>query len=123
MGKSRDLTGQRFGKLTAIEPTKLRSGTGIVWRCVCDCGKEAWVRASSLLNGGAKSCGCGQGRQIRDLTGQRFGMLTAIEPTEERRYNSVVWRCRCDCGKEKLVSGRVLKAGGTKSCGCSKGRN
>lgn len=118
MGKRNDFAGQRFGRLVAVEPTELRSGTNIVWRCRCDCGNDAWVAASSLRKGSTKSCGCEQGRQAKDLRGQRFGRLVAIEPTEERRYNSVVWRCRCDCGNEKLASARALMSGGTKSCGC-----
>lgn len=118
MSKRKDLTGMRFGKLVVIEPTQLRSGTAVVWRCKCDCGNEAWVSVSSLVKGNTKSCGCEQGRPTKDLRNQRFGKLVAIEPTEERRYGSVVWRCKCDCGNEKLASVRTLVAGGTKSCGC-----
>ena len=70
------------------------------------------------MKGRAKSCGCEQGRPKKDLAGQRFGMLTAVEPTEERRYGSVVWRCRCDCGNEKFVAAGNLVSGGVKSCGC-----
>lgn len=33
-----------------------------------------------------------------DLTNQRFGRLTAIEPTDERRNGQTVWIWRCDCG-------------------------
>lgn len=29
-----------------------------------------------------------------------------------------MWLCRCDCGKETHVIGKVLKRGDTKSCGC-----
>lgn len=34
-----------------------------------------------------------------NLSGQRFGRLVAIRPTEERWRTSVVWECRCDCGQ------------------------
>ncbi len=53
-----------------------------------------------------------------DVTGQRFGRLTAVAPTEERRQNYVVWLCRCDCGSEALVSMKQLRQGHTHSCGC-----
>ena len=34
-----DLKGQRFGRLTIIEPTEDRSTNGgVLWRCNCDCG-------------------------------------------------------------------------------------
>jgi len=32
-----------------------------------------------------------------DLTGQRFGKLTVIEPTQQ--HGRLVWRCKCDCGR------------------------
>ena len=52
-----DLAGQRFGRLTAIEPIA-RPGKRLVWRCNCDCGKETYVLVGSLLHGSSKSCGC-----------------------------------------------------------------
>jgi hypothetical protein len=47
-----DITGQRFGKLVAVEKELGR------WRCVCDCGGSSVVRASNLRTGSTKSCGC-----------------------------------------------------------------
>lgn len=55
----------------------------------------------------------------RDLTGQRFGMLTAISPTSERVDNKVVWLWNCDCGSTKAISGRSVTSGNTRSCGCA----
>lgn len=52
-----------------------------------------------------------------DLTGQRFGRLTAIERRGSKNGH-VVWLCKCDCGKEKIVSASALKGGYTNSCGC-----
>lgn len=53
-----------------------------------------------------------------DLTGQRFGILTAIEPTEGRDFASIIWKCKCDCGNYKLASVAQLRSGNYKSCGC-----
>lgn len=53
-----------------------------------------------------------------DLTGQRFGCLTAIEPTSERAWHSVVWICKCDCGATKPISAQRLTHGRIVSCGC-----
>lgn len=56
-----------------------------------------------------------------DLTGRRFGMLTAISPTKERSYKgSVMWLCKCDCGKEALFAQDGLVFGNYKSCGCNR---
>ena len=34
----------------------------------------------------------------KDVSGQRFGNLTALRPTEKRVGSSVVWEFMCDCG-------------------------
>jgi hypothetical protein len=54
-----DLTGQRFGRLVAIERAdKIKEK--IRWRCICDCGNEAIVRAGCLKGRKRRtnSCGC-----------------------------------------------------------------
>ena len=60
-------------------------------------------------------------RKIKDLTGQRFGRLVAVEPTKERSPGgSVMWLCRCDCGSTLEVWQSNLLGGRSKSCGCQK---
>lgn len=54
-----DLTGVRSGRLTAIEATSRRAPDGgVIWRCKCDCGGEAFVKASDVRRAFIKSCGC-----------------------------------------------------------------
>ena len=113
-----DITGRRYGKLTAIRPTEQRAGSFIVWECLCDCGNTAFVSGNNLRTGNTKSCGCLTSARRLDIAGQRFGRLTAVRPTEERRFNNVVWECICDCGKSTFVSVNDLQKGNTKSCGC-----
>lgn len=56
--------------------------------------------------------------KIKDLTGQRFSLLTAIDSVGENKQGYLLWRCKCDCGNETVVpSGRLLN-GSTRSCGC-----
>lgn len=61
-GNLKDLTGQRFGRLVAIEYLGARpSKTGYKrtwWRCACDCGLITEVVAPALVQGNTKSCGC-----------------------------------------------------------------
>ena len=52
-----------------------------------------------------------------DLTGQRFGLLTVVERVESIG-NRTAWRCRCDCGGERIVKTIHLREGKVKSCGC-----
>lgn len=58
------------------------------------------------------------GRKAQDLTGQVFGNLTVIarEPQNDI-HNHVLWRCKCACGKETVVTSSNLR-NTTKSCGC-----
>lgn len=53
-----------------------------------------------------------------DITGQRFGRLTAISCTNEKRWNVYLWNCVCDCGGTNVVAVNTLRAGLTRSCGC-----
>ena len=63
MGKFKDLTGRRFGRLIVIERAEdhvYPSGNHrIQWLCKCDCGnKDVVVKSNLLLNGHTQSCGC-----------------------------------------------------------------
>ncbi len=51
-------------------------------------------------------------------TGFRVGMLTVTGPTEQRKNGYTVWRCRCDCGGERLLDTRALQRGALRDCGC-----
>lgn len=116
-----DLTGRRFGKLTVLYRTQNQRGR-TCWMCRCDCGRKKAVTAHELKAGKTKSCGCGQhykGKGLRDISGKRFGRLTAQYPTEKRDgKNSVYWHCVCDCGKETDVTEDGLVWGNYRSCGC-----
>lgn len=63
------------------------------------------------------------GKKIRDITGQRFGILTAIKPTIKVGRNHK-WLCKCDCGNKKEISVKQLTRTDrgdkppTRSCGC-----
>jgi len=54
----------------------------------------------------------------KDITGQRFGRLIAIERNGKEKQGQQRWRCRCDCGGETTTAGRNLRNGHTVSCGC-----
>ena len=56
--------------------------------------------------------------KFEDLTGQRFGYLTIIKKAGKNKSDKILWLCKCDCGKLKIIQGASLKSGRTKSCGC-----
>jgi hypothetical protein len=55
---------------------------------------------------------------MKDLSGQKFGRLTVLEPTDGRKGSSVVWLCKCECGNFCEASASALSTGTKKSCGC-----
>lgn len=57
--------------------------------------------------------------RFKDLTGRRFNRWTVIEFVEfHETGGKSMWRCRCDCGTERVVCGAILAYGSSKSCGC-----
>lgn len=52
-----------------------------------------------------------------DLTGRRFGRLLVLSYAETNTRRAY-WLCLCDCGTEKVISGKSLRRGTTTSCGC-----
>lgn len=121
---TKDLTGMQFGRLTAMERLPEKKGSSYLWLCQCSCGNTVKVRTAALLSGNTKSCGCLKRVHCqemgKDIRNQKFGFLTPLYPTDRRVGGSVVWVCRCDCGKLCDVSYNALMSGNTKSCGCLK---
>lgn len=123
--KKLDLTGQRFGRLIAVSPTK--KGQKTAWLCRCDCGNEKIIVTASLRNGSTQSCGCLHKESVirlnaskkKDIpTNTKFGRLTVLKEGGRTNKGLVQWVCQCDCGKQILVSGADLRSGGRSSCGC-----
>lgn len=59
----------------------------------------------------------------KDLTGQRFGYLTALarHGTSTGRTKKATWLCRCDCGVEVVRESQSLRSihrPNAKHCGC-----
>ena len=127
-----DITGQRFGKLIALErinhSDKLSKTNDNIWSCQCDCGTYIETKTTFLLKGDTKSCRkCGyvrSGLSNRiDITNKKFGKLKAIKPLYSKN-NSWIWQCLCDCGRIHNIPAGVLTSGNTKSCGnCGTVRN
>ena len=117
-----NLVGEKFGKLTVLEPTP-----PIYQTCKCDCGNVVVVETCNLTNGNTKSCGCYQKQRaveanFKSLVGQRFGKLVVVERVNNNRFGNVCYKCKCDCGGETIVDSTNLKNGNTNSCGCIKSK-
>lgn len=113
--------GYRVGMLTVVAATGGRRSGYKVWRCRCTCGKERELDTRYLQRGTITDCGCVSNVEPgqKDLSGQRFGKLVCLAPTDRRGTSGgLVWTCQCDCGNIcSAVSTQLLK-GYKKSCGC-----
>ncbi|MBR3706374.1 MAG: hypothetical protein IKM19_05340 [Firmicutes bacterium] len=73
-----DITGQKFGRITALHPTQRRSKRGhLIWHCQCDCGRELDISYNDLVYTNRKSCGCRKQEHNQELK----NILTHIDGT------------------------------------------
>lgn len=119
-----DLTGRQFGDLKAVRRVKRENSSAAFWLCECTCGNTEYVtKAPYLLSGKRTHCGCRTRKDTtkKDITGRTFHSLTALYETDRRDHNgSVIWHCRCECGRELDVSYNTLLYSSMISCGCKK---
>ena len=152
----------RWTVLSRDETMIMPNGRHItMYKCQCNCQNKTikTIRASALKNGSTKSCGClkselqnsedykirlkeqaqkcknttGRVRPRQNLIGQKLGMLTVLEQTEDfvvpngDRFAQYI--CQCDCGNVISVPGIYLtrkETGGHKPkthCGCQTSKN
>lgn len=55
--------------------------------------------------------------KVVNMLGARFGSLVVSEFAYIKNRNAF-WACKCDCGNTRVVNGKSLRNGNTKSCGC-----
>lgn len=64
---TKDLTGQRFGRLKALKIIGKNKHHSNIWECLCDCGEISNVISHNLISGSTKSCSCLQRESAREL--------------------------------------------------------
>jgi len=118
----KDLTGQKFGKLTVINLYESGDYISTKWNCICECGNNKTLIGTSLTNGKITDCGCvykNKDKTKITLIGKVFGRLTVIKKAEKQS----MWICKCECGNEITTRSTSLNHGLTKSCGCIRSEN
>jgi len=57
---------------------------------------------------------------LLDITGRKYGRLTALRSVGKNKYGRTLWLCRCSCleANEIVAVCGDLQSGHTKSCGC-----
>lgn len=97
MSKIKDITGQRFGRLTVfsfVEKRITNNSRGYFWDCKCDCGKTKIINSSSLIRGAAKSCGCLKREALsKAMISRNTTHGQSIITSEYRCWQSMKTRC------------------------------
>jgi hypothetical protein len=126
----KDLTGQKFGKLTVLNRAQSKidkSGKArTMWNCKCDCGNNIAVLADYLRRSECPSCGCyATKRRIEknriDNVGEKFGRLTILDAIWDAKPTKAI--CKCDCGNDYVGIKADIVSGHTQSCGCLQSEN
>lgn len=105
MGKFKDLTGLKFGKLTVIEQAGHDKYNKILWKCKCDCGNETITHGRDLVNGHCKSCGCLLGEKRKENGKFKGFSHTRIFTI----WKGMIYRCtNPNCDDYDLYGGRGI---------------
>lgn len=120
-----DIVGKRFDHIVVSNATNKKNKYGeIIWKCICDCGKQLFFSTKKIKN--SKQLSCNDCKQYpgpkKDLTGLVFGKLTVLQCTYKKRFSAYIWRCKCSCQAQTIIDvpANHLKDGHVKSCGCMK---
>jgi len=112
--------GTKIGRWTVVGRAPNNKYGHRMYSCRCECGTEANVAAGHLIHGKSKGCNScrirkGGGRRRMEIApGTKFGMWTVVErvcTTPNSKF-----RCRCECGRERVHLGGNLIRGKTKRC-------
>lgn len=116
--RKNDLVGKKIGKLKIMKRLPMKKSY-VEYECLCDCGNTIIKAHSNLVSTvGEKCCSNCKTPKVEDISGKRFGRLTAIKYIGKSKGKQTLWECKCDCGNIAIVHHQNLKSGHTSSCGC-----
>jgi len=84
-----DITGQTFGRLTAVAFAGL-IGRERMWACRCTCGRAKITRLRALTSGAATSCGCARARPKHGAGGRVYKTNRSVEYAV---WGAMIQRC------------------------------
>lgn len=89
MAKVKDISGQKFGRLTVIERSGTAKNGHVLWHCRCSCGNEIIAHGCDLKSSHTQSCGCLRD-EVRKEVKTTHGM--SLSP-EYRTWSHILSRC------------------------------
>jgi hypothetical protein len=90
MAARMEISGKRYGRAIALHFSHSTRHKKAVWKCICDCGKEFEVIASSLTSGRTNSCGCLK-REVEVVANLIHGLS---DSPEYRAWSGIIQRGR-----------------------------
>lgn len=118
-----NLVGQTFSRLLVLEEYGRDKEGRTLWKCQCSCGNIKIVSTKHLRNGSVQSCGCLMKERVsesnkKNIKGNVYGRLTVEKEAGVNKCGHILWECSCTCGGSIVTTGRNLRLGYTRSCGC-----
>ena len=83
----KNLIGEKYGLLTVLEKTDLRSSRHIVWKCQCECGNSCLISSSKW--GKTYSCGCVLSKGEQKI--QSILERNNIEFIKQKKFDSLIY--------------------------------
>jgi hypothetical protein len=90
MPKPIDISGTRYGRLTALSLSHVGKDYMRYWLCQCDCGRTTTVYQADLRQGNTQSCGC----LCKERTSQASLKHGYSKTNIYRRYHDMLNRCK-----------------------------
>jgi hypothetical protein len=111
--RKRDLTGQRFGRLVALDSQSVRDSSGrarVHWRCQCDCGSVVTVDSDPITRGVTASCGCLRKEVTATRSTTHGAKVGRIATPEYKAWLHAKGRCYTTTDKKfPLYGGRGIR--------------
>lgn len=102
-----NITGQKFGKLTAIRFSHT-IGNNYYWLFKCDCGKESAAGKGDVLRGHTKSCGCYNSEVVKQRN--------TTHGLRNTRFYNIWYSMKQRCGYKKSIGYKNYGGRGIKIC-------
>lgn len=130
--------GTKYNSLTIIQEVEpILNKKGIKLRrvkCLCDCGNIKDYYYSNIKSNLTTSCGCVRNKNVKNsatkysddyILNKKFNKWTVLNIEKSKTYKKDkvfvsrrMFKCKCDCGKIKIIDARSLIQGNSSSCGC-----
>lgn len=106
MGFLKDISGQKFGRITVLSLNKMDKNRNAIWNCFCSCGTYKEINGSNLKRGLIKSCGC----LNNEMASKRLSTHGQSKSKEYRSWAGMKERCYntniiqyCDYGGRGII--------------------